>query len=203
MKTSGETLLSLIEEILDFSKIEVGRLDLAARPFVLAALVEEAVELLGPRAQAKGSKSARYVDERLPVRVVGDAARLRQVLFNLAGNAVKFTDHGGVSIIVEPDTQPDAIAIPVRDTGIGIAAGRPGADFRGVRAGRRRLDPKIRRHRPGPDDLQADRREHGRHDRGRKRARGGLAPSASVFRSPRAAIAGDRLAPPDLAGDEC
>ena len=122
VRTSGETLLSLIEEILDFSKIEAGRIDLAARPFVLAAFVEEAVELLGPRAQAKGLEICCYVDERLPVRVVGDAARLRQVLFNLAGNAIKFTDRGGVSIIVEPDTPPDAIAISVRDTGIGISA---------------------------------------------------------------------------------
>jgi len=121
VRTSGETLLSLIEEILDFSKIEAGRIDLAARPFVLAAFVEEAVELLGPRAQAKGLEICCYVDERLPVRVVGDAARLRQVLFNLADNAIKFTDRGGVSIIVEPDTQPDAIAISVRDTGIGIS----------------------------------------------------------------------------------
>jgi signal transduction histidine kinase len=101
VRTSGETLLSLIEEILDFSKIEAGRIDLAARPFVLAAFVEEAVELLGPRAQAKGLEICCYVDERLPTRVVGDAARLRQVLFNLAGNAIKFTDSGGVSIIVE------------------------------------------------------------------------------------------------------
>ena len=105
-----------------FSKIEAGRIDLAARPFVLAAFVEEAVELLGPRAQAKGLEIGCYVDERLPVRVVGDAARLRQVLFNLAGNAIKFTDRGGVSIIVEPGARPDAIAITVRDTGIGISA---------------------------------------------------------------------------------
>ncbi len=122
VRTSGETLLSLIEEILDFSKIEAGRIDLAARPFVLAAFVEEAVELLGPRAQAKGLEIGCYVDERLPVRVVGDAARLRQVLFNLAGNAIKFTDRGGVSIIVEPDSRPDVVAISVRDTGIGISA---------------------------------------------------------------------------------
>ena len=105
VKTSGETLLSLIEEILDFSKIEAGRLDLALRPFALAALVEEAVELLGPRAQSKGLEICCYVDERLPSRVVGDATRLRQVLFNLAGNAIKFTEHGGVSIIVEPGVQ--------------------------------------------------------------------------------------------------
>jgi PAS domain S-box-containing protein len=122
MKTSGDTLLSFIEEMLDLAKIEAGRLDLEARPFALAAFVEEAVELLGPRAQAKGLEISCYVDERLPARVVGDAARLRQVLFNLAGNAIKFTEAGGVSIIVEPDVQPDAIAISVRDTGIGISA---------------------------------------------------------------------------------
>jgi CheY-like chemotaxis protein/anti-sigma regulatory factor (Ser/Thr protein kinase) len=108
--------------MLDLAKIEAGRLDLEARPFALAAFVEEAVELLGPRAQAKGLEICCYVDERLPARVAGDAARLRQVLFNLAGNAIKFTEAGGVSIIVEPDAQPDAIAISVRDTGIGISA---------------------------------------------------------------------------------
>jgi PAS domain S-box-containing protein len=121
VKTSGETLLSLIEEVLDFSKIEAGRLDLAARPFALAAFVEEIVELLGPRAQAKGLEIGCYVDERLPARVVGDAARLRQVLFNLAGNAIKFTEKGGVSIIVEPAAQTDAVSISVHDTGIGIS----------------------------------------------------------------------------------
>lgn len=121
VKTSGETLLGLIDEILDFSKIEAGRADFAARPFALAALVEEAVELLGPRAQAKGLEICSYVDERLPGSVVGDAARLRQVLFNLAGNAIKFTERGGVSIIVEPAEQPDTVTIAVRDTGIGIS----------------------------------------------------------------------------------
>ena len=122
MRTSGETLLSLIEEMLDFSRIEAGRLDLAARPFALAALVEETVELLGPRAHAKGLEICCYVDERLPARVVGDAVRLRQVLFNLAGNAIKFTEQGGVSIVVEPAAQADTVAIAVRDTGIGISA---------------------------------------------------------------------------------
>ena len=121
VKTSGETLLSLIEEVLDFSKIEAGRLDLAVRPFLLAAFVEEVVELLGPRAQEKGLEIGCYVDERLPARVIGDAARLRQVLFNLAGNAIKFTEKGGVSIVVEPAAQPDMISIAVSDTGIGIS----------------------------------------------------------------------------------
>jgi len=122
VKTSGDTLLALIDEILDFSKIEAGRLDLAAQPFAIAALIEETVELLGPRAQAKGLEICGYVDERLPAQVVGDAARLRQVLFNLAGNAIKFTEHGGVSIVLEPAAESDTIAIAVRDTGIGISA---------------------------------------------------------------------------------
>ncbi|MGH6673730.1 MAG: ATP-binding protein [Xanthobacteraceae bacterium] len=121
VRVSGETLLALIDEILDFSKIEAGRLDLAAQPFALAALVEETVELLGPRAQAKGLEICCYVDERLPSRVVGDPAHLRQVLFNLAGNAIKFTERGGVSITAEPAGEPDAVTIAVRDTGIGIS----------------------------------------------------------------------------------
>ncbi|MGA8079038.1 MAG: ATP-binding protein [Xanthobacteraceae bacterium] len=121
MKASGGTLLSFIEELLDLAKIEAGRLDLAPQPFSLSAFVEEAVELLGPRAQAKGLEICGYVDERLPSRVIGDAARLRQVIFNLVGNAIKFTETGGVSIIVEPGPHPDEIVIAVRDTGIGIS----------------------------------------------------------------------------------
>src|SRR4029077_11137869 len=121
VKTSGETLLSLIEEILDFSKIEAGRLDLEAKPFALGAMVEELVELLSPRAQAKGLELASWIDERVPETVEGDAARLRQVLLNLAGNAVKFTETGGVAVTVEPGAAQHAISFAVRDTGIGIA----------------------------------------------------------------------------------
>ncbi len=120
-KTSGETLLSLIEEVLDFSKIEAGKLDLEPRPFALVPLVEEAVELLAPRAQAKGIEIASYIDGRLPATIVGDAARLRQVLLNLAGNAVKFTEQGGVAVIVEPAERDGDIRFLVRDTGIGLA----------------------------------------------------------------------------------
>jgi PAS domain S-box-containing protein len=121
VKTSGDTLLSLIEEILDFSKIEAGRLDLEARPFELAALVEQTVELIAPRAQAKELEIAAYVEDDLPRRVTGDAARLRQVLLNLAGNAIKFTDRGGVSLVVKAGDAPNEIAFVVRDSGIGIA----------------------------------------------------------------------------------
>jgi PAS domain S-box-containing protein len=120
VKTSGDMLLSLIEEILDFSKIEAGRLDLEARPFAPGQLIEEVVELLAPRAQAKGLQIASYVDEQLAGRVIGDVARLRQVLLNLAGNAIKFTDVGGVAVIAEPGAGPSEIILTVRDTGVGI-----------------------------------------------------------------------------------
>jgi PAS domain S-box-containing protein len=121
VKTSGDTLLSLIEEILDFSKIEAGRLDLDTARFDLAALLEETVELIAPRAQAKGLEIASYLEDGLPRHVIGDAARLRQVLLNLAGNAVKFTEAGGVAIMVQAGAAPDEISFLVRDTGIGIA----------------------------------------------------------------------------------
>jgi signal transduction histidine kinase/CheY-like chemotaxis protein/HPt (histidine-containing phosphotransfer) domain-containing protein len=121
VKASGDTLLSLIGDILDFSKIEAGKLDLDARPFGLAALIEELVELLAPRTHAKGIEIAAWVDDRLAADVIGDAARLRQVLLNLAGNAVKFTESGGVAIVAEPGAQPDQVTFQVRDTGAGIA----------------------------------------------------------------------------------
>ena len=121
VKTSGDALLSLIEELLDYSKIEAGKVDLEHRPFMLTALIEDITELLAPRAQAKAIEIAAYVDERLPMQVVGDSARLRQVLLNLAGNAIKFTATGGVALIVEPGIWPGEISFLVRDTGIGIA----------------------------------------------------------------------------------
>jgi PAS domain S-box-containing protein len=121
VKTSGDALLALIEELLDYSKIEAGKIDLEARPFALAALIEDITELLAPRAQARKLEIASYVDERLPAQVIGDAARLRQVLLNLAGNAIKFTTSGGVALIVEPGIWPNEISFLVRDTGIGIA----------------------------------------------------------------------------------
>jgi PAS domain S-box-containing protein len=121
VKTSGDALLALIEELLDYSKVEAGKIDLEHRPFALAALVENITELLAPRAQARKLEIAAYVDERLPTEVIGDSARLRQVLLNLAGNAIKFTETGGVALIVEPGIWPNEISFLVRDTGIGIA----------------------------------------------------------------------------------
>jgi PAS domain S-box-containing protein len=119
VKSSGEALLTLIDDILDFSKIEAGRLDLEPAPFDLLPLVEGVAELLGPRAQAKGLDLVTAVDPALPGRLVGDATRLRQVLLNLVGNAVKFTDAGGVTVCVSGS--PGALVFAVTDTGPGIA----------------------------------------------------------------------------------
>jgi signal transduction histidine kinase/DNA-binding response OmpR family regulator len=120
VRTSGGTLLSLIEEILDFSKIEAGKLELEAKPFALTLLIEEMVELLAPRAQAKGIEIASFVDPGLADEVIGDAARLRQVLLNLTGNAVKFTEQGGVAVTAEPGEREGDVVFAVRDSGIGI-----------------------------------------------------------------------------------
>ena len=171
VKTSGETLLSLIEDILDFSKIESGRLDLTAASFDLPALVEETVELMAPRAQAKHIEIASFVEDDVPRQLLGDAARLRQVLLNLAGNAIKFTESGGVSILVERGSGADDIRFLVCDTGIGIAPEAAGAHLPGVRAGRRRRRAQVRRHRPRSRDLAAHRRRHGRPDRRLQHAR--------------------------------
>jgi len=120
IKASGNLLLELIDQILDFSKIEAGHLDIEMRAFDLRAMVEETVELVAPRAQEKKLEIGSYVDSRLPRHVSGNAARLRQILLNLAGNAVKFTERGAVGIILEPDRGKDRVRFLVRDTGIGI-----------------------------------------------------------------------------------
>ncbi len=119
VKSSGEALAWLIEDVLDFSKIEAGRLELEAAPFALRPLVEDVAELLAPRAQAKGLEIAAFVADAAARRYVGDRIRLRQVLLNLVGNAIKFTAAGGVSIAVE--TADGALTFCVTDTGIGIA----------------------------------------------------------------------------------
>ncbi|MEM9618426.1 MAG: response regulator [Pseudomonadota bacterium] len=122
VRESGVALLALINDLLDFAKIEAGRLELDAAPFSPYALVQSIAELLSPRAADKGIEIAAYVDNKIPAKLFGDEARLRQVLINLAGNAVKFTDDGGVSIEAHLIEQADkaSIRIDVRDTGIGI-----------------------------------------------------------------------------------
>jgi len=123
LETSGETLLFLIDEVLDFSKVEAGKLDIQTAPTRLSSLADSVVELLAPKAHAKSLEIGTRIDPRLPETVTLDATRVRQILFNLAGNGVKFTDTGGVSIEidgVENGSDGSLLVIQVRDTGIGF-----------------------------------------------------------------------------------
>jgi len=130
VKLSADQLLSLIDEILDFSRIEADRLTLEPAAFDLFDLVQGVVELLSPRAHGKGVEIACSIAPGVPHMIVGDAARLRQVLLNLAGNGVKFTESGGVAIDVSlagtgGDSGAEAsLRFDVLDTGIGIPADR-------------------------------------------------------------------------------
>jgi len=128
IRTSGTALASLIDEILDFSTIEAGKLTLTQERFDLPRLVEGVVELLAPRAQGKGLEIAASIADSVPQWVVGDPARLRQILINLAGNGVKFTDAGGIGVSVSARSG-DLIDFTVADTGPGVAKARRNAIF--------------------------------------------------------------------------
>ncbi|WP_431861643.1 ATP-binding protein [Azospirillum sp.] len=123
-RESGEALLAILNDILDLSKMEAGKLELEPAGFDLVELVEGAMELLSPRAAAKGIGLAAAVPATLPAALRGDAGRLRQVLLNLAGNAVKFTEEGGVAVTVASeglDNQGrERVRFEVADTGVGI-----------------------------------------------------------------------------------
>ncbi|WP_267278161.1 hybrid sensor histidine kinase/response regulator [Arthrobacter sp. CDRTa11] len=123
VKGAGEALLALINDILDFSKLEAGKVDLDVRPFDPRILVEEVAGLLAETAQAKQLELIAYCDPDVPALLSGDSGRIRQILLNLASNAVKFTATGEVSIRVRSEIQEDNTAMvrfDVRDTGIGI-----------------------------------------------------------------------------------
>jgi signal transduction histidine kinase/DNA-binding response OmpR family regulator len=124
IRSSGETLLGLINDILDFSKIDAGRLELEEHPFDLRACVESAFDLVTEPAARKGLELAFVIDPDVPEGVNGDVTRLRQVLVNLLGNAVKFTEVGEVVLTVEPGAEADQLHLAVRDTGIGIPTDR-------------------------------------------------------------------------------
>jgi PAS domain S-box-containing protein len=123
VKSSAESLLHLLSDILDFSKVEAGKLELVDHEFALAPSVAETLQVMRFRAQQKGIELRWIVDANVPERVIGDATRLRQVLVNLVGNAIKFTAQGEVVVQVETQEQSgDRVILHfrVRDTGIGI-----------------------------------------------------------------------------------
>lgn len=124
IKQSADALLDIINDILDFSKIEAGRMELEDSPFELQQLVEDALDLVLPRARDKGLELWSWVPSSLPRWLLGDGGRLRQVLLNLLGNAVKFTDRGSVTLVAtENRSNPAApqLRLAVRDTGPGIS----------------------------------------------------------------------------------
>ena len=124
IRSSGEALLVIINDILDYSKIEAQRLTLRPEPFDLERTIHEVTMLLQPKARAKGLDLMIDFDMFLPTRFVGDPGRLRQVLTNLMGNAVKFTDSGHVLVRVvgfEADPGQQQLHVTIEDTGIGIA----------------------------------------------------------------------------------
>jgi signal transduction histidine kinase/DNA-binding response OmpR family regulator len=120
-RTCGETLLELVNDVLDFSKIEAGRLELEQVEFELEPLLWSAIEVLAQRAREKRLELLARVDPALPRRVVGDPTRLRQVLVNLLGNAIKFTEQGEVVLDATIGPAGDTLEVRVRDTGPGIA----------------------------------------------------------------------------------
>jgi signal transduction histidine kinase/DNA-binding response OmpR family regulator len=144
IRQSGDGLLTLINDILDFSKIEAGKMDLEHQPFDLRACIEGALDLLAPKAAEKGLNLGYLVASDVPAAIYGDVTRLRQILVNLLGNAVKFTERGEVvlsvsraevsSVKYQASSQdanvtldtgvPDTLLFSVRDTGIGIPPDR-------------------------------------------------------------------------------
>jgi signal transduction histidine kinase/CheY-like chemotaxis protein len=139
VRGSADSLLSIINDILDFSKIEAGKLDLDPTSFALRDVVGDALKSLGLRAHRKEIELALRIDSRVPEEIVGDAGRLRQILINLVGNAIKFTDAGEIIVAVEVAgdlesssngaTPSRLLYFTVTDTGIGIPADKKQAVF--------------------------------------------------------------------------
>ncbi len=154
---SAKNLLIIIDEILDLSKIEAGKLEIHTAPFPLDECVQSVIELLGPRAREKRLDLAWRIDPDLPRLVIGDETRVRQILLNLIGNAIKFTDLGGVAVRVKravgiAGAAVDAraasslvVEIEVADTGAGIAPDQTGSLF----ADFGQADDVVRRKRSG------------------------------------------------------
>ena len=127
IRNSGDGLLTIINDILDFSKIEAGKLDLEKQPFSLCSCIEEALDLMAPKAFEKELELAYRVDNRVPGIVIGDVTRLRQILVNVIGNGIKFTNEGEVVVSVTSQALENAhyqLHFAIKDSGIGIPQNR-------------------------------------------------------------------------------
>ncbi|MGE0653074.1 MAG: ATP-binding protein, partial [Alphaproteobacteria bacterium] len=128
IRDSGDGLLGLLNDILDFSKLEASKVEIERIAFAPSSLTADTASVMGPRAEAKGIAFTVEVAPDLPAAVLGDPARIRQILFNLIGNAIKFTERGSVAVTVRR-AGADALAWTVADTGIGIPPDRIGRLF--------------------------------------------------------------------------
>ena len=131
-RRAGDNLLNLINDILDLSKVEASQLELERTGFSLNDLLEKVTEMVAVRAHEKGLALVCEIAPNVPTDLVGDPTRLRQVLLNLLGNAIKFTESGEVALRVTPDADssvPGALRFTISDTGIGIPGEKLGAVF--------------------------------------------------------------------------
>ena len=177
ISTSASALLALIEDLLDYSKIEAGRFDPEPQPMSPREIADNVVELLASRAFAKGIGLGCHVAPDVPQMISADPGRVRQVLLNLIGNAIKFTDAGGVRLTVDAHggDGPEQDPLHRHRYRARPARRRHGAHLRRVRAGRRHIDPFAWRRRPRTGHLQApgdvDGRDHRRREHAGRRLR--------------------------------
>ncbi len=132
VKQSAESLLSIIDDILDFSKIEAGKLDMESIPFEMRESLGETMKALSYRAHQKGLELIYEVQPDVPETFVGDPGRIRQIIVNMVGNSIKFTEHGEIFVSVEKESDtPDSVRLhfAIKDTGVGIPADKQGKIF--------------------------------------------------------------------------
>ena len=181
-------MLGILNDLLDFSKIEAGKLELDPADFSLRAASGDTLRTLAMRAHKKGLELVSHVQPDVPDALVGDAGRLRQVLLNLVGNAIKFTDEGEVVVRLEttatassasPDASGSRPALRGERHGHRHPPRQAGENLPCLRAGGHLDHAQVRRHRPGPDHRRPAGGPDGRHDHRGQRSRAGAAPSPS------------------------
>ena len=166
VRNSGEALLTIINDILDFSKVEAGKLEIEDIEFNVRTVVDDVVDLLAGPAQTKGLELVAVIESSVPAVVSGDPGRVRQVLTNLIGNAVKFTQTGEIVVrVTEADgavqVQDTIVRFEVSDTGDGIAAGQARSGLPALRPSGHVHLPEVRRHGSRARDQQPAGRAHG------------------------------------------